>query len=86
MMVHVRSVFIGLASMLQLAMSIPIALCIYRFIFGVTYFGSIHLSCVLIIIGIGCDDVFVFHDVWDNARKIPALKNQPTLRLTYAFW
>ena len=40
----------------------------------------------MIIIGIGSDDVLLFHDVWSNAKTIPALKNQPVLRLTYTFW
>ena len=83
---HQRSLFLTFASTLQLAMAIPIAICIYRYVLGITYLGSIHLSCMLIVVSIGSDDVLLFHDVWENARMIPALKNQPTLRLSYTFW
>ena len=72
---HLRSFFLAFASGIQLLMSIPIALCIYRYVFGITYFERIHLSSLMLIIGVGSDDVFVFHDMWANARKIPALKN-----------
>ena len=72
---HQRSLFLTIASTLQLAMAIPIAICIYSYVLGITYLGSIHLSCMLIVVGIGADDVLLFHDVWENARMIPALKN-----------
>jgi hypothetical protein len=45
-------------------MSIPITMVLYSKLFGVNYFSSIHIAVLIIIIGIGADDVFVFHDAW----------------------
>jgi hypothetical protein len=61
---HQGSLFLAFASILNLVMAIPLALCIYRFVFGITYFGSIHLSSLMIIVGIGSDDILVWHDFW----------------------
>lgn len=36
---------------------------------GIEYFSSIHIAVVVIAIGIGADDVFVFHDCWLHANK-----------------
>lgn len=66
-------------------MSIPISLCLYNYVFQIDYFSSVHFSVVLIIIGIGADDEFVWHDYWENSFCIPALKNRPILRLSYVF-
>ena len=63
---HTGSIFISFISMLNIFMSIPVALVIYTYVMQVTYFSSLHLSVAIIIIGIGADDIFVFHDFWKN--------------------
>lgn len=85
MTIHTKSFFLGLVSILNVSMSIPISLCIYHYVFQVTYFSGIHISVFIIIIGIGSDDVFVFHDCWQNAFTIEAIRDKPVLRLSYAF-
>lgn len=82
---HTRSVFLGFFSLINICMSVPIALCIYSYIFQIYYFQSIHLSIIIIIVGIGSDDVFVFHDAWKTALTIPALRVRPIHRLSYTF-
>ena len=72
-------------SLLNIFMSIPIALVIYTYVARVTYFSTLHISVFIIIIGIGSDDIFVFHDFWVNTFKIKALENRPILRLSLAF-
>ena len=64
MIIHTRSIFLAIASLINIFMSIPIALCIYTYIVKVNYFSSLHLSVIIIIVGIGADDIFVFHDSW----------------------
>ena len=44
-----------------------------------------HLSVIIIIIGIGSDDIFVFHENWKNSLCIEALRNKPIERLTYVW-
>ena len=36
-------------------------------------------------IGIGADDVFVFHDFWLGSFKMKVLKKDPKARLNYTF-
>lgn len=85
MTLHMKSFFLGITSILNIFMSIPLSLCIYTYIFQIRYFSAVHIAVVIIIIGIGSDDVFVFHDTWKGAFTIPAIKNRPILRLSYTF-
>ena len=66
MTIHTGSLFIAFTSLINILMSVPIALIIYRYAGHITYFSSLHLSVIIIVIGVGADDVFVFHDFWKN--------------------
>jgi predicted RND superfamily exporter protein len=35
--------------------------------------------------GIGADDIFVFHDMWSNTKHIKILRKRISLRLAYSF-
>lgn len=59
--IHTRSLFLGVFSLLNVCMSIPITLVLYKLVFGIHYFSNIQISAIIIIIGIGADDIFVFH-------------------------
>lgn len=85
MAIHLRSIFLATFSLINLMMSIPIALCIYKLILRVDYFSSLHFSAILIILGIGADDIFVFHDHWKNTFLIKALDGKPIERLSMTF-
>lgn len=85
MIFHLRSLYFSILSLLNIAFSVPISMLIYRHVFEITYFSSLHLSVVIIIIGIGCDDIFVFHDFWKSNFSIPALKHRSIMRLSYVF-
>lgn len=85
MIFHTKSIFLATVSLLNVMMSVPISLFIYKEIFGVQYFSNLHFSIVIIIVGIGSDDIFVFHDSWQNSLCINALRERPILRLSYAW-
>jgi predicted RND superfamily exporter protein len=85
MVFHTRSLFLAVVSLLNILMSLPIAMCIYTYVFKVTYFSSIHISIIIIIIGIGSDDIFVFHDAWKGSFEIRAIRDKPILRLSYCY-
>lgn len=61
-MIHLKSIFLGLISLFNMFMTVPITMLIYKKILQISYFSSIHLSIVIIIVGIGCDDIFIFHE------------------------
>lgn len=71
---HMKSFFLSLASLINIFMSIPIGLVIYKMIFKVNYFTTYHLGIIFLILGVGCDDVFVFHDFWLETFRIKELK------------
>ena len=62
MTIHMKSFFLAFFSIINLFFAIPVTLCIYTYIAGVEYFATIHISVIIVVIGIGADDVFVFHD------------------------
>ena len=85
MTIHMRSFYLAFLSIINLFFAIPVTLFIYTYIFGVKYFSTIHVSVLIVVIGIGADDVFVFHDFWMGSHKIKALKNSKRDRLAYTF-
>lgn len=80
-----KSLFLGTACIIQIMMSIPISLVIYKCILGIDYFCSLHIFVVIIIMGIGADDIFVFNDQWNHTRHIKVLKKRVPLRLAFTF-
>ena len=82
---YLGSIFLATTSIINIVMSIPITLVIYNYIFFISYFGSTHMSAFIIIIGIGADDIFVFHDFWQTTFSIKAFDNKPLLRVAYTF-
>ena len=43
------------------------------------------MSVIFIIIGIGSDDIFVFHDFWKDTFRYKALVSKPIHRLSLAY-
>jgi len=70
MALYMKSIFLSTVGIITVLMSVPISLVIYSRLFAITYFSSIHIAIVIIIIGIGSDDIFVFHDAWCHAKEI----------------
>ena len=65
--------------------SIPISMFIFRYVLRVTYFSLLHVLIVIIILGIGSDNIFVFHDTWEHTRHVKILRKRLHLRLAYTF-
>ena len=82
MSVYMRSIFLSTVGIMVVCMGIPVSLFIYKQILGVTYFSNIHVAVIVIIIGIGADDIFVFHDAWLHSRSILSIKNDHVKVLT----
>lgn len=82
---HSGSFFIAVCSLINVTMSIPVAMVIFNLVLRVSYFASLHIAVLVVIIGIGSDDIFVFHDFWKNTFQYKAIKNKPILRISLAF-
>lgn len=82
---HSGSLFLAIANLLNVMCSIFVAYVVYSKVFRVKYFSTIHLAVMIIIIGVGSDDIFVFHDFWRKAFEYKALQKLPISRLSLAF-
>jgi len=60
--VHTTSPFLGLTGMFQILISLPIAIFIYRIVFAIDFFQTLHALAIFVILGIGADNIFVFID------------------------
>lgn len=61
---HLKSFFLSSMSMLNISMSIPVSLVIYKMIVGIEYFSVLNILIFLVVIGIGADNTFIFNDTW----------------------
>lgn len=80
---HLQSLFLSTISMLNIAASIPMGLIIYKTFLHIPFFSLLHIVVLLIVMGIGADNTFLFNDTWRAATQIPALKNDREGRVAY---
>ena len=86
LIVHTRSFFLGGCGMLQILMSMPCSLFIYRTILGVEFVTQLHVLSIYLVLGIGADDLFVFYDAWmQSALEPPSISGSDLTRLNYAY-
>ena len=50
-------------------LSIGVSYFIYRVIYQIPIFPFMNLMSAFILIGIGCDDIFVFFDTWEQEKS-----------------
>jgi len=67
--VHLRSVFLAMISMMLIIFSVPLTAMITEGVLGVTFFGQMQMSIVFIICGVSADDIFVFMDAWRQSKN-----------------
>ena len=64
---YTGTLFIGSMGMLQIILTLPLALFFYTGVFQVTFFNQLHVLAIYLVLGIGADDVFVFMDGWNQS-------------------
>ena len=78
MRVHTGSSMLTTTGMFMILMSVPVGMMVYKLIFQIHFFSSLHVLVVFIVLGVGADDVFVFVDAWKHSLtesdKVPALE------------
>ena len=84
-MFHLRSVFLSSMAMINVAGSVPISLVLYKLVFGIEYFMISHILIIILAIGIGADNTFIFNDYWNSTLEINSLKDDHVKRLSYTF-
>uniref|UniRef100_A0A182PPZ7 SSD domain-containing protein n=1 Tax=Anopheles epiroticus TaxID=199890 RepID=A0A182PPZ7_9DIPT len=64
MWLYTGSLFVTLMTVIAVAFSLGIAYFIYSFIFELTFFPFMNLLAVIVVVGIGADDAFIFLKIW----------------------
>lgn len=83
MWLHTGSLFLSLATLLQVALSFPLGYFVYRFLAQVKFFSALHILTVFLIIGIGADDCFIFVDAWKQSTVALGEDCDQVKRLTW---
>jgi hypothetical protein len=67
---HCNSLFLGGLGMVQIVLTLPVALFFYRMVFQIPFFNQLHILAIYLVLGIGADDIFVFVDAWRQSRSL----------------
>lgn len=78
MCAYLGSIFITMATLLNVTFSILLAYAAYSAILQFPFFSFINLPTILILIAIGADDVFIFWETWQVVKK-----NHPDEDMSY---
>jgi len=65
---YLRSISIALIIVFGAVFSLGVSYFIYRVIYQIPIFPYMNLMCAFILIGVGCDDIFVFFDTWEQEK------------------
>ncbi|CAF4881176.1 unnamed protein product [Rotaria sp. Silwood1] len=65
---YLRSITIALMIITGTALSLGTGCFVYNIIYRIPIFPFLNLMSAFILIGIGCDDIFVFFDRWDQEK------------------
>ena len=80
--VHTGSFPLGCLAILQIILSLPMALFFYAPF--IPYFSNLHLLALFLCLGVGADDVFVFMDAWRQSALQPSLRTL-SARMAYTY-
>jgi len=87
---HTGSFFLTQIGMFQIIMSIPFGMLIYKNIYGIPFFSSLHVLVIFIVLGVGADDIFVYVDAWkqseDEVKTVPGLRYIPDNSIEKLHW
>lgn len=66
MSVMTKSLFIGAAATSGIFLCFPPSMFLYRYLIGFSYFGTLQMLAVFILLGIGCDDIILLLDTYSH--------------------
>lgn len=64
MLVYTASLFITVMTVVAVLFSLGIAYFVYTFVYELTFFPFMNLLAVIVVVGIGADDAFIFVKLW----------------------
>ncbi|KAJ6245843.1 sterol-sensing domain [Anaeramoeba flamelloides] len=65
---HTKSLFLTSLGTLHSVISLPMSYFFYKAVLGVEVFSMLNFLTLFIILGIGCDDIFIMLDAWKQSQ------------------
>ncbi|XP_072038637.1 protein dispatched homolog 1-like isoform X1 [Amphiura filiformis] len=65
---YTGSLFVTVMTILNMGMSLIVSYFVYKVIFQLPFFPFVNILAIILLIGIGADDTFVFMDIWKKAK------------------
>merc|ERR1719281_2244478 len=82
---HSGSLFLALAGMMEILLSIPVAFVLYRSVFGFQYFAGLNSMTLFVVLAIGADDIFVLMDAYKQSLYYKEAYVDFRTRMTWAY-
>lgn len=82
---HTRSLYLGLSGILMVVSSFVPGYFFYRLILQISFFQTLHMLAVFVLLGIGADNIFIFTDAWKQFGLDPVASQDLAIRATLTF-
>nr|XP_022901255.1 protein dispatched homolog 1 isoform X1 [Onthophagus taurus] len=66
---YTRSIFLTIMTIIGILFSLGVSYFLYKFVFNLDYFPFMNLLTIVIVLGIGTDDAFVFCNIWKMQKE-----------------
>ncbi|KAJ3427655.1 sterol-sensing domain [Anaeramoeba flamelloides] len=85
-LIHTKSLVLTCLGILHVLLSLPMSYFFYVAILGVEWFSMLNFLSLFVVLGIGCDDIFIMLDAWKQSehQKKGISKNKYT-RMHWAY-
>ncbi|KAJ3424454.1 sterol-sensing domain [Anaeramoeba flamelloides] len=83
---HTKTIILTLLGIFHVMLSLPMSYFFYTAILGVEWFSMLNFLSLFVVLGIGCDDIFIMLDAWRQSKfqRKEISKNQFT-RMNWAY-
>ncbi|KAJ5066146.1 sterol-sensing domain [Anaeramoeba ignava] len=82
---HTKSLFLTAMGIFHILMSFPLSYFIYRILIGEKYFSMLNFLSLFIVLGIGCDDIFIMLDAWKQSLNQRGIGKDKQSRLEWSY-
>jgi len=82
---HSGSIFLAIAGMMEILLSIPVAFVLYRGVFGFQYFAGLNAMTLFVVLAIGADDIFVLMDAYKQSLYYAPVCKDLRTRMTWVY-
>merc|ERR1711959_554739 len=82
---HSGSLFLAIAGMIEILLSIPVAFVLYRGVFGFQYFAGWNAMTLFVVLAIGADDIFVLMDAYKQSLYYAPVCKDLRTRMTWVY-